>query len=264
MTRQDIPCVQLEGKFVPLESRVKSLLGEKRKKRAEKVLATVVMGMNLVNVTAPVAALAAAGKTVPAPVQPLRSDAEPLDYAVLPQLADVVDRAIFARTEAADYDGNASVATMVKGDTQTITSGQNGIVSVMSGDVNGAGLQTISSGGTGTVSKMDGGGTQFVSSGGIGTVIDMNGGYQTVYEGGTGKVETMDGLQYISGGVGSVGTMNGNAGQFIYSGGTGMINELNSYQQYVNEGCTGIINIMNTTGTQWISANAVGTVVTLK
>lgn len=252
------------GKFVPLKSRVKSLLGEKRKKRAEKVLATVVMGMNLVNVTAPVAALAAAGKTVPAPVQPLRSDAAPLDYAVLPQLADVVDRAIFARAEATDYSGNASVATMVKGDTQTITSGQNGIVSVMSGDVNGAGLQTISSGGTGTVSKMDGGGTQFVSSGGIGTVIDMNGGYQTVYEGGTGKVETMDGLQYISGGVGSVGTMNGPAGQFIYSGGTGMINELNSYQQYVNEGCTGIINIMNTTGTQWISANAVGTVVTLK
>ena len=264
MIRQDIPCVHLGGKFVPLESRVKSLLGEKRKKRAEKVLATVVMGMNLVNVTAPVAALAAAGKTVPAPVQPLRSDAAPLDYAVLPQLADVVDRAIFARAEATDYSGNASVATMVKGDTQTITSGQNGIVSVMSGDVNGAGLQTISSGETGTVSKMDGGGTQFVSSGGIGTVIDMNGGYQTVYEGGTGKVETMVGLQYISGGVGSVGTMNGPAGQFIYSGGTGMINELNSYQQYVNEGCTGIINIMNTTGTQWISANAVGTVVTLK
>lgn len=70
MIRQDIPCVHLGGKFVPLKSRVKSLLGEKRKKRAEKVLATVVMGMNLVNVTAPWAALAAAGKTVPAPVQP--------------------------------------------------------------------------------------------------------------------------------------------------------------------------------------------------
>ena len=43
MIRQDIPCVHLGGKFVPLKSRVKSLLGEKRKKRAEKVLATVVM-----------------------------------------------------------------------------------------------------------------------------------------------------------------------------------------------------------------------------
>ena len=248
MIRQDIPCVHLGGKFVPLKSRVKSLLGEKRKKRAEKVLATVVMGMNLVNVTAPVAALAAAGKTVPAPVQPLRSDAAPLDYAVLPQLADVVDRAIFACAEATDYSGNASVATMVKGDTQTITSGQNGIVSVMSGDVNGAGLQTISSGGTGTVSKMDGGGTQFVSSGGIGTVIDMNGGYQTVYEGGTGKVETMDGLQYISGGVGSVGTMNGPAGQFIYSGGTGTIITLDNHDG---------------AGGQIVYSNAIGTIVTM-
>ena len=264
MTRQDIPCVQLGGKFVPLESRVKSSHSESRQKQAEKALATVVMGINLVNAAAPLAALATAEQKLSVVPQPVRSEAEPLDYAVLPQLADVVDRAIFARAEATDYSGNVSVATMVKGDTQIITSGQSGIVSVMSGDVNGAGLQTISSGGTGTVSKMDGGGTQFVSSGGIGTVIDMDGGYQTVYEGGTGKVETMDGLQYISGGVGSVGTMNGNAGQFIYSGGTGMINELNSYQQYVNEGCTGIINIMNTTGTQWISANAVGTVSTLK
>jgi len=32
MIRQDIPCVHLGGKFVPLKSRVKSLLGEKRKK----------------------------------------------------------------------------------------------------------------------------------------------------------------------------------------------------------------------------------------
>ncbi|BDE83495.1 hypothetical protein CE91St52_02720 [Phascolarctobacterium faecium] len=247
-----------------MESRVKSSHSESRKKQAEKALATVVMGINLVNAAAPLAALATAEQKLSVVPQPVRSEAEPLDYAVLPQLADVVNRAIFARAEATDYSGNVSVATMVKGDTQIITSGQSGIVSVMSGDVNGAGLQTISSGGTGTVSKMDGGGTQFVSSGGIGTVIDMDGGYQTVYEGGTGKVETMDGLQYISGGVGSVGTMNGHAGQFIYSGGTGMINELNSYQQYVNEGCTGIINIMNTTGTQWISANAVGTVSTLK
>ena len=264
MTRQDIPCVQLGGKFVPLESRVKSSHSGSRKKQAEQLLATVVMGMNLVNTASPLAVLATAEQKLSVVPQPVRSEVEPLDYVMLPQLADVVDRAIFARAEATDYSGNVSVATMVKGDTQIITSGQSGIVSVMSGDVNGAGLQTISSGGTGTVSKMDGGGTQFVSSGGIGTVIDMNGGYQTVYEGGTGKVETMDGLQYISGGVGSVGTMNGNAGQFIYSGGTGMINELNSYQQYVNEGCTGIINIMNTTGTQWISANAVGTVSTLK
>ena len=133
MTRQEIPCVHLGGKFVSLTSKTKALHGENRKKQAEKVLATVVMGMNLVNTTAPVAALAAAEQITPTN-QPLRSEAAPLDYAVLPQLADVVDRAIFARAEAADYSGNASVAVMTKGDTQTITSGQNGIVSVMTAD----------------------------------------------------------------------------------------------------------------------------------
>lgn len=226
MIRQDIPCVHLGGKFVPLKSRVKSLLGEKRKKRAEKVLATVVMGMNLVNVTAPVAALAAAGKTVPAPVQPLRSDAAPLDYAVLPQLADVVDRAIFARAEATDYSGNASVATMVKGDTQTITSGQNGIVSVMSGDVNGAGLQTISSGGTnvtmGIISgaQMSGtiinsGGEQLILNGGTALDTELNGGIMQMSSGGIISGMTMTGgsmvLENIDGGSFNInGTLTAN------------------------------------------------------
>lgn len=53
MIRQDIPCVHLGGKFVSPTSKTKALHGENRKKQAEKVLATVVMGMNLVNVTAP-------------------------------------------------------------------------------------------------------------------------------------------------------------------------------------------------------------------
>lgn len=75
------------GKFVSPTSKTKALHGENRKKQAEKVLATVVMGMNLVNTTAPVAALAAAEQITPTN-QPLRSEAAPLDYAVLPQLAD--------------------------------------------------------------------------------------------------------------------------------------------------------------------------------
>lgn len=270
------------GEFVPLKSRVKSLLGEKRKKRAEKVLATVVMGMNLVNVTAPVAALAAAGKTVPAPVQPLRSDAAPLDYAVLPQLADVVDRAIFARAEATDYSGNASVATMVKGDTQTITSGQNGIVSVMSGDVNGAGLQTISSGGTGTVSKMDGGGTQIVSVGGtsLDTVLNSGG---TVYLGSGGNISNITysgGMQIIdnitsgydnmtlgSGGTNvTMGIISGaqmsgtiiNSGgeQLILNGGTALDTELNGGIMQMSSG--GIVSGMTMTGGSMVLENIDG------
>ncbi|MCQ5185500.1 hypothetical protein, partial [Phascolarctobacterium faecium] len=152
MTRQDIPCVQLGGKFVSLKSKTEARQGGSRKKQAEQLLATVVMGMNLVNTAAPLAVLATAEQKLSAVPQPVRSEAEPLDYAVLPQLADVVDRAIFARTEAADYDGNASVTDMVDGDSQTITAGQSGTVSTMSG-----GKQNISSGGTGTISTMSGG-----------------------------------------------------------------------------------------------------------
>ena len=36
MIRQDIPCVHLGGKFVPLKSRVKSLLGENAKNGQKK------------------------------------------------------------------------------------------------------------------------------------------------------------------------------------------------------------------------------------
>lgn len=60
MTRQDIPCVQLGGKFVSLKSKTEARQGGSRKKQAEQLLATVVMGMNLVNTAAPLAVLATA------------------------------------------------------------------------------------------------------------------------------------------------------------------------------------------------------------
>ena len=257
MTRQENQRVHLGGKFVSLEFKTKAPHGAGRKKQAEKVLATVVMGMNLVNATAPVAALAAAEQTVPAPAQPLRSQSTPLDYAVLPQLADVVDRAIFARAEATEYDGNASVATMTAGDTQNITATQNGTVGVMSS----GGVQHISSGGSGTVSTMSRGGTQFVSSGGIGTVIDMNGGYQTIYVDGVGSVNTIGGMgvQDISGGVGMVSIMNHSLGQQNVIGGTGTMSiMLDGVQQAYNNGTATIDTMIG--GTQ-ILMSGIGTVI---
>ena len=257
MTRQENQRVHLGGKFVSLEFKTKAPHGAGRKKQAEKVLATVVMGMNLVNATAPVAALAAAEQTVPAPAQPLRSQATPLDYAVLPQLADVVDRAIFARAEATEYDGNASVATMIAGDTQNITATQNGTVGVMSS----GGKQHISSGGSGTVSTMSRGGTQFVSSGGIGTVIDMNGGYQTIYVDGVGSVNTIGGMgvQDISGGVGMVSIMNHSLGQQNVIGGTGTMSiMLDGLQQVYNSGTATVDTMIG--GTQ-ILMSGIGTVI---
>ena len=269
MTRQEIPCVQLGGKFVSLDSKTEARQSVSSKKQAEQLLATVVMGMNLVNTVAPLAVLATAEQKMSVVPQPLRSEAEPLDYAVLPQLADVVDRAIFARTEAADYDGNASVTDMVDGDSQTITAGQSGTVSTMSG-----GEQNISSGGTGTISTMSGGnqniyggsgtvidmdgGGLAISSGGNGTVSTMSAGWQEIYDGGTGTVSTMlakYGYQGINGGTGTVNVMSSGA-QYV-NGGTGTVSTMSGGSQTIKDGGTGTVSTM-LSGTQSISNGGVG------
>ena len=224
------------------------------KKKAEKILATVVMGMNLVNTVAPLAALAGAEQKLVAAPQPARSEAEPLDYAVLPQLADMVDRAIFARAEATEYDGNASVASMVSGDGQNITAGQSGTVSTMNG-----GTQNISIGGSGTVSTMNGGAQQ-VTSGGSGTVSTMNGGAQQIGSGGVGSaLGILGGQQQIaSGGTGYVEHVT--AKQIISGGGTGIVGTVTAGDSWnLTAGQTGIANSMNG-GAQTVSAGGVGTV----
>lgn len=174
MEKQNTLSVHSGGRFVSLDLETEVQHAGSCKKKAEQILATVVMGMNLVNTVAPLAVLVAAEQKLGAAPQPARSEAEPLDYAVLPQLADMVDRAMFARAEAAtDYDGNASVASMGDGDTQTITAGQSGTVDVMSGYSNSC-VQIISAGGTGTVSTLADSGEQFIFSG-SGTVKCMSG-----------------------------------------------------------------------------------------
>ena len=79
--------------------------GKTKKAQTQKLLATVVMGMNLVNTVAPMAALAAAEPQTQMP-QPAASEAQPLDYAVLPQALDYLDRAVFATAEATSHGGS--------------------------------------------------------------------------------------------------------------------------------------------------------------
>lgn len=80
------------------------------KNKTKQILATVVMGMNLVNATAPLAVLAAAEQAVPPMPSVPRSEEKPLEYAVLPQLLDIVDKAVFGQAEAADYDGMVALS----------------------------------------------------------------------------------------------------------------------------------------------------------
>lgn len=243
------------------------------KKQAEKILATAVMGMNLVNTAAPLAALATAEQKLSVVPQPVRSEAEPLDYAMLPQLADMVEKLVFARAYATDYDGNASVADMGWADSQTITAGQSGTVSV-----NYGGTQIVSSGGTGTVSTMSGGwqnidyggtgtvstmdgGNQGISGGGTGTVSTMNSGGQGISGGGTGTVNTMSGGdQYISIGTGTINTMSG--GTQVVMVGEGKIEVMSGGTQTVSNMGTGTVSTMNS-GTQIVNVGGTGTVSTM-
>ena len=226
------------------------------KKQAEKVLATAVMGMNLVNTVAPLAALVGAEQKLSVVPQPVRSEAEPLDYAILPQLADVVDRAVFARAYASSYDGNAHVSVMGTGDTQTITANQSGTVDIMSCGNYPFASQTISSGGTGTINTMITTGYQMISSGGTGTISNMNSGNQWISRGGTGTVSTMSGgMQAVMSGMGTISTMN-SGNQWISSGGTGTVSAMNGGIQDVQDGGTSLDTVI-AGGTQLVSSGAV-------
>ena len=263
-------------------------------KQTRQILATVVMGMNLVNTMAPAVALAAAPQPQALPQPQRQQTAKSSDYELLPALAGYVDKVLFSTAEAGTITTNGSVASLGNGDEQHVVSknesdktgsvgtinysgmqhisaGGTGSVSV----INSSGQQTIYSGGTGTVSVINSGGTQNVSSGGTGTVGTINsGGTQTVSSGrqwiksgGTGTVGTISGYgkQWIkSGGTGTVITMTGNGWQWIYSGGTGTVSTMSGYaNQTVEYGGTGTVVIMGSGGYQYISSGGTGTVNTM-
>ena len=232
------------------------------KKKKQQILATLVMGMNLVNSMAP---MAVAMQKLPAEgemqVQRQKSEAKPLEYTVLPHTLGFVESLILGKAEAAEYDiasgQTSSLAEMVSGDRMTISDGGRGTVSTMSG-----GTQWIS-GGTLTISTMSGG-TQWISGGtGTGIVSAMDGGTQRIYSGGTGTVSTMSGgTQTISsGGTGTVSTMSRGANQHISSGGTGTVSTMSGGSQMIRRGI-GTVSTMSG-GTQTISSGGRGTVSTM-
>ena len=211
------------------------------RKKNKQILAALVMGMNFVNTIAPAAVamqkLPTEGKSQ---LQMVKSKAKPLEYVSLPQSLEFVDDLIFGKAEAAVISVGAgqtsTLPTLASGDFMNIYSGGTGTVSTMNG-----GSQVISGGGTGTVSSLNGGGEQYIYSGGTGTISAMSAGNLHIYDGGTGTVSTMSGgLQNVSsGGAVTLGVMNG--GYQTLAGGTGTISTMSSGTQTVSSGGTGII-----------------------
>lgn len=221
------------------------------KKKNQQILATLAMGINLVNSMIP---LAAALRELPnksdLQMQQPKREVKTLEYTVLPHTLNFVENMVFGKAEAADYSVDfgvsSGVASMSSGDIMVIKGG-TGTVDTMSG-----GVQYISRGGTGTVSALNGG-SQNIYKEGIGAVETVISGYQNIWNGGTGTVNTMSGgQQFISRGSGIVYTMSGGM-QNIFSGGTGIVITMNDGSQAIRNSGFGTVSALNG-GTQQIYA----------
>ena len=236
-------------------------------KQTRQILATVVMGMNLVNTMAPAVALAAAPQPQALPQPQRQQTAKSSDYELLPALAGYVDKVLFSTAEAGTITTNGSVASLGNGDEQHVVSKNESDKTGSVGTINYSGMQHISAGGTGSVSVINSSGQQTIYSGGTGTVSTVSGGTQTIYSGGTGTVGTINssGYQTISsGGTGTVGTINSGGTQTVSSGGTGSVSVItNDGGQWIKSGGTGTVGTISGYGKQWIESGGTGTVITM-
>ena len=257
---------------------MKNIRGNKKKRR--QILATVVMGMSLVNSMAP---MAAAVQKLPAEGElqvPPKSETKPLEYTVLPQTLNFVESLVFGKAEAGRYTVGSGVTSSVgqfgTNDYMQISSGGTGIV----GTMNSGAILDISGGGIGSVGTMNNGqlqisrgasgivevmnsGKLFTTGGASCTVSTMNSGYQQVYSGASCVVSTLIGGSQVifDTGTGTVETLTGGA-QVINDGGTGTVETLTGGSQLISRRGTGTVETL-TGGSQLISRRGTGTVETL-
>ena len=255
------------------------------KLQVQSILATVVMGMNLVNTAAPAVAVAMTEQQEPAPKQSVseaqQEEMQSYAYEVLPILAGYVDEMVFSKAEAASsysvgVGENRSIAStddydsvyVASGVTCTIDSNRAKINVVDGGSLNignNIGSVTVSGGNVSVVSnnqdlRVEGGNVSVVNSehqiyvsGGT-CIIDVNK-QENHVSGGTSIIKAMDTSdsmqrnQVISGGVGIVSVMNATS----------------AYNQQVQtiHGGSGVVGTM-LDGWQWIkSAGAEGHIGTM-
>ena len=255
------------------------------KLQVQSILATVVMGMNLVNTAAPAVAVAMTEQQEPAPKQSVseaqQEEMQSYAYEVLPILAGYVDEMVFSKAEAASsysvgVGENRSIAStddydsvyVASGGTCTIDSNRAKINVVDGGSLNignNIGSVTVSGGNVSVASnnqdlRVEGGNVSVVNSehqiyvsGGT-CIIDVNK-QENHVSGGTSIIKAMDTSdsmqrnQVISGGVGIVSVMNATS----------------AYNQQVQtiHGGSGVVGTM-LDGWQWIkSAGAEGHIGTM-
>ena len=218
-----------------------------KKLQAQSILATAVMGMNLVNTAAPATALAAAEHLEPLPQQAV-SEAQPEDlqacaYEALPILAGYVDDLVFSKAEAQDYSvGNGqSCHYNNTDDSDKVYVYSGGTCSIDSNHAGGS----VYEGGSLNVG-FNVGATPLVVFGGNVSITDYRMGDLTV-SGGTVNISNNSNNHSVYGGTCTVALNSAGAQQTIY-GGTGIITEMEAntgLDQYQDiSGGTGIVGSM--------------------
>lgn len=220
-----------------------------KKLQAQSILATVVMGMNLVNAAAPAAALAAAEQPEPLPKQAVgeaqQEDLQAYAYEALPILAGYVDEMIFSKAEAAVYN-------VESGQTSNINStGDYDVVHVKSGGTCSIGTNMA------TVDVADGGSLNIgIHVGGF-QPLTISGGNVSVTENRFGGIDVLDGNVNIGSNKtqttvsGGTCTIDVNAQKNYVYGGTSIIKAMDTsdstQRNQVISGGVGIVNVMNAT-----------------
>ena len=255
------------------------------KLQVQSILATVVMGMNLVNTAAPAVAVAMTEQQEPAPKQSVseaqQEEMQSYAYEVLPILAGYVDEMVFSKAEAASsysvgVGENRSIAStddydsvyVASGGTCTIDSNRAKINVVDGGSLNignNIGSVTVSGGNVSVVSN-----NQDLRVEG-GNVSVVNSEHQIYVSGGTCIIDVNKQENYVSGGTSIIKAMDTSDSMQrnqVISGGVGIVSVMNAtsaYNQQVQtiHGGSGVVGTM-LDGWQWIkSAGAEGHIGTM-
>lgn len=215
------------------------------KKQTQKILATVVMGMNVMNTMTPMA-MDMKNMADDLSHTVMNNEDKPLGYPTLPTLSNMLDNILFTKAEAAEVsvttnteanidvveDGtiaqvsgmnNSQTISSMSGGQQIIENGATGIIDNMSGGQQAIGHDENVA--TGLVSNMTGGSQHIMK--GSGTVENLQGGTQLVYEKTTGTVSNLQG------------------GTQVILGGTAIVDKLVSGSQEIKNGQGEIKNIDN-------------------
>ena len=251
-----------------------------KKLQAQSILATVVMGMNLVNAAAPAAALAAAEQPEPLPQQAVgeaqQEDLQAYAYEALPILAGYVDEMIFSKAEAASNYSvgtgeNISIGSTVDSDTVYVASGgtctidsnraQTEVAEGGSLNIgNNVGSVTVSGGNVSVTSNHQ---DLVVKSGNVSV---GNSDHQTYVSGGTCIIDVNKQENYVYGGTSIIKGMSDGTNtikQQIISGGVGSVCLMNNVsghieqKQTINAG-SGIVGTMSNGYQEIETANASG------